>query len=153
MTTSTIDRDVRRAVAGVQDPEIPISLQDLGVVREVSVVAGHAYIRLRPTRTACPGREIMAARVRQAATAAGATEVTVVWEAADWHPGAITAVGCRALRAAGYSAAQSEVACPYCASKDVRRTAEFGGAVCRLPYSCTACGSPFDVLAGAVRSQ
>ncbi|MFF4911199.1 iron-sulfur cluster assembly protein [Streptomyces sp. NPDC001260] len=137
-------------VADVLDPEIDVTLGDLGVVRSVSRADGRIVVHLAPTRLSCPARGEIARRVRAALTAAAPGHaVEIVWERGTWQPGAVTAAGHDALRTAGYRVAGATPRCPYCAGDDVVRAGRFGGAVCKVPYDCRGCGSPFDVIGTA----
>ena len=147
--TATVDADVVRAqIDLVEDPEVPITLSDLGVVRAVDVGRDGVTVTLRPTRLACPARPEMERRVRRAvATAAPGVPVTVRWELAEWRASDVSGAGSTVLVQIGYGDPAADVArCPYCDSADVRREGAFGGSVCKTPYSCRSCGSTFDLL-------
>jgi ring-1,2-phenylacetyl-CoA epoxidase subunit PaaD len=148
MSARTELAGVRAAIAAVEDPEIPVTLVDLGVVRSVDA-AGHGIrVVLRPTRLGCPARDEMARRVRAAAAAvAPGVPVDLRWEAAPWSTADVTAQGAKVLVEIGYSAPGAEsVNCPFCKSADVRSEGAFGGSVCKVPFSCRSCGSTFDAL-------
>lgn len=149
---SLLESRVRAVVAGVEDPEVPITLQDLGVVRSVEVADGRVSVLLRPTRLACPARGEMARRVKEAVLSiAPELEVQVDWELALWQGSDVSKRGTQVLLQTGYAdpGAESSAACPYCGSSDVRRDGAFGGAVCKVPFSCRSCGSTFDALKGS----
>jgi ring-1,2-phenylacetyl-CoA epoxidase subunit PaaD len=137
-------------VAGVRDPEIDVGLGDLGVLRSVSLTGDRIRVRLAPTRLSCPAIGEIARRVRSAlADAAPGRGIEIVWERGTWQPAAVTAAGRDALRRFGYRVAGAAPRCPYCGSGDVARAGRFGGAVCKVPYDCRGCGSPFDVIGTA----
>lgn len=147
--TATIDvAAVRASVDLVEDPEVPITLSDLGVVRAVAVEDDGFVITLRPTRLACPARPEMERRVRAAvADAAPGVPVEVRWELAEWQSADVSRRGSTVLVQIGYANPAVDTArCPYCDSADVRREGSFGGSVCKTPYTCRSCGSPFDLL-------
>lgn len=149
---SAVQDGVRAAVAAVEDPEIPITLQDLGVVRDVVTTDRTVRVVLRPTRLACPARSEMARRVREAVTsAAPELDVQVEWEMATWRAEDVSARGTGMLLQIGYAdpRASGPGRCPYCGSSDVRTEGAFGGSVCKVPFSCAACGSTFDALKGS----
>jgi ring-1,2-phenylacetyl-CoA epoxidase subunit PaaD len=149
---SQVEDRVRAAVATVEDPEVPITLQDLGVVRDVRVAGGEARVVLRPTRLACPARGEMARRVREAVLSAEpALHVEVEWELAAWRGSDVSDRGTEVLLQIGYAdpGAGATTACPYCGSSDVRSEGAFGGAVCKVPFSCRSCGSTYDALKGS----
>jgi ring-1,2-phenylacetyl-CoA epoxidase subunit PaaD len=148
MTAAADLTAVRVAIDLVEDPEVPITLVDLGVVRSVEASDGYVRVVLRPTRIGCPGRDEMARRIRVAATAAApGVEVRIDWEVSGWDAREVSPRGTQALLQIGYAApGVTDVACPYCGSHDVRSGGAFGGSVCKTPFSCRACGSAFDVL-------
>jgi len=149
---SDLEELVRVAVATVEDPEVPITLQDLGVVRDVRVTDGEARIVLRPTRLACPARGEMARRGHQAVgDVAPGLRVEVDWEMATWRGRDVSDRGTQVLLQIGYAdpGPGAASACPYCGSDDVRSEGAFGGAVCKVPFSCRSCGSTYDALKGS----
>lgn len=140
------------ALARVEDPEIPVTLRDLGVLRGVSVEGTRVRVRLRPTRLGCPGRDRMERDVAAAVKAlAPWLTVEVDWELSPWREQDVTPAGKAALKEIGYALLLGGPArCPYCASENVRPEGEFGGALCKLPYTCRACGSTFDAMRSAL---
>lgn len=50
---------LRRALKDVLDPEFPISVVDMGLIRGVEVVGGTAKIRLTYTTLGCPCKEMI----------------------------------------------------------------------------------------------
>jgi ring-1,2-phenylacetyl-CoA epoxidase subunit PaaD len=142
---------LRRAVATVEDPEVPVTLVDLGIVRDLRLGAdGSVCVVLRPTRLACPARSEMARRVREAIhSIAPGVGVEVEWELAAWRGDDVSISGRRALLQIGYADPGAEtLCCPYCGSADVRREGAYGGAVCKVPFTCRGCGSTYDALRG-----
>ncbi|MFC7134796.1 MULTISPECIES: metal-sulfur cluster assembly factor [Salinibaculum] len=51
--------DIWAALEDVEDPELPVSLVDLGLIRDVELDGGHAEVKMTLTYTGCPAREIM----------------------------------------------------------------------------------------------
>lgn len=143
---------VREHVSRVEDPEVPVTLVDLGVVRSVSLDGDVVSIVLRPTRLACPARGEMERRVRDAVRRADDTlTVDVSWEMAQWTGGDVNSAGRQVLLQIGYAdPAGSTLSCPYCGSADLRKAGSHGGAVCKQPYTCRSCGSTYDALRGSV---
>ena len=150
MTAEPLDERIDRALDGVEDPEVAITLRDLGVLRDVRRQGTTVTVRMVPTRMACPGRDEMARRVRAAVHDVDPQlEVDIDWDLTSWSAGDISPHGCGVLRSEGYTAQGDAITCPYCDGDDVRRAAEFGGALCKIPYHCRSCGSTFERLAGA----
>lgn len=63
MTPSTAD--VARALADVQDPEYPVSLVDMGLVRDVEVVDETARVAISYCSLGCPCIELIEHDVRE----------------------------------------------------------------------------------------
>lgn len=143
-------RALERRLAEVEDPEVPITLKDLGVLRSVAIDGARVTVSMVPTRLGCPGRSEMERRVLRAAEVADPRwVVTIEWTYDQWSPVSITAHGRSTLQEQGYIAGPAVAVCPYCGSNDVRREGEFGGSLCKQPLTCRSCGSPFDALRGA----
>lgn len=172
--TDAADRDAEldrwRTVAGnVGDPEIPVlTLQDLGILRDVTVGTGEdadsLLVTLTPTYTGCPATAVIAADVEAALRAAGADRVQVRTVLAPaWTTEWITADGRRKLREYGIappgecgsgsrptgSARRAvglslSVRCPRCGSGRTREVSRFGSTPCKSHWTCLACLEPFD---------
>jgi metal-sulfur cluster biosynthetic enzyme len=101
VTMVTAD-DVRAALAEVQDPELPVGIVDLGLVRSVTVDGGAVRVGITFTSIACPCTDVLSedirARLRQLD---GVTDVEVeeVFEA--WSRDDLTEEGRLALLALG----------------------------------------------------
>ena len=154
-----------RAIAGsVPDPELdPLTLADLGILRDVRVDDGRVVVELVPTHLACPALPVIAATVRDRLAAAGAPDVEVRLSLhPPWSSDDITAAGRDKLREAGIAppsrvsasavavtgirppAARPGVVCPRCGSDDTAVLAAFGSALCRSLHRCRACTEPFE---------
>lgn len=149
MTAALSDR-VRTALAPIEDPEIPIALVDLGVVRDVCVDCDQVRLVLSPTRLGCPALGEIARRLSVAAAAVpGVMDVRVEWRPRAWSPDDVSEHGQAVLRKAGYTLAAAREQCPYCGSQDAEPLGAFGGSVCRQSLICSACGSPYEALRSA----
>jgi len=97
-----LPEQVIAALRDVLDPEYPVSVVDLGLIRGVEVQGGEVRVRLTFTSMGCPCMELIqddiVARLRQLP---GVTRVAleVTWE--PWSRAHITADGWRRLRAVG----------------------------------------------------
>src|SRR5438445_391282 len=58
-TTRTLEDQIWEALASVVDPELPLTVMDLGLIDEVRVTGGHVRVRMTPTYSACPAIEVM----------------------------------------------------------------------------------------------
>jgi ring-1,2-phenylacetyl-CoA epoxidase subunit PaaD len=142
------------AAAAVVDPEVPVlSIDDLGVLREVTVSDDGVEVVITPTYSGCPAMDAIREDVVRALTAAGFGDVRVrlalspAWTT-DW----ISARGRAALKdygiappsAAGPVSVRLSVKCPHCGSLDTREVAHFGSTSCKALFVCRGCGEPFD---------
>ena len=145
-----VDR-LHHAINSVEDPEIPVTLADLGVLRSVEVSGQDVRVVLRPTRLGCPGRDRMERDLVAAVRGVDDRyQVSVDWETVAWTDDDVTARGREVLKEFGFAVGITDVACPYCSSADVAKQGDFGGALCKLPYTCRACGSTFDIMRSSV---
>jgi ring-1,2-phenylacetyl-CoA epoxidase subunit PaaD len=151
----------RAAAAAVLDPELPVvTIDDLGVLRDVAVDDGRVTVTVTPTYSGCPAMEVIERDVADAVRAAGFPEVVVrrvlspAWTT-DW----ISAEGRAKLADHGIAppgpaagpapdggpvALSLSVRCPQCGSLDTRETSRFGSTACKSLWRCLACREPFD---------
>lgn len=143
--------------ATVVDPEIPVlTIEDLGVLRDVREADGRVTVDLTPTYSGCPAIDAMRDDVRSVLTRAGYRDVEVrmvlspAWTT-DW----MTPEGKRKLRefgiappnaaaSNGRTALRMAVKCPRCDSLDTVEIARFGSTSCKALYECRSCLEPFD---------
>ena len=89
----------------VEDPEMPISVVDLGLIYDVTVEDGVATVTMTLTYTGCPARDYLQADVRQAAARAEGVDeakVELVWRP-EWNLEMVTEAGKADLREFGVS--------------------------------------------------
>jgi metal-sulfur cluster biosynthetic enzyme len=94
--------DVRAALAEVQDPELPVGIVDLGLVRSVTVDGGAVRVGITFTSIACPCTDVLSEDIRaRLRRLDGVTDVEVeeVFEA--WSRDDLTKEGRLALLALG----------------------------------------------------
>jgi len=148
-TDDDISREVEQALTSVEDPELPVSIADLGMVRGVTVAAGAAVVELVPTFLACPALWLVESEVRRRVTLVpGVAGCRVVWLPGGWSGADVTEAGRRALAGAGLAvpAGDGSVSCPFCGSPELEETSPFGSAVCRTAAYCPSCQTPVEVL-------
>ena len=146
----------RRVAAGVPDPELPfLTVEDLGILRDVSVEDNVIVARLTPTYSGCPAVAVIEKDVLDALTQAGFKARVVRSDTPAWTTSWITPEGIQKLQSNGISppepAAMSDglfakraVTCPRCRSEDTEKVSEFGSTPCKAQYRCTSCSEPFD---------
>jgi ring-1,2-phenylacetyl-CoA epoxidase subunit PaaD len=141
--------EVARALQAVEDPELPVSIVDLGMVRAVTVSAGAAVVELVPTFLACPALWLVESEVRERATGVpGVTGCQVIWRPGGWSGADVTKAGRADLARVGLVVPDDDgtVCCPFCGSAEVAATSAFGSAVCRSAAFCATCRTPVEVL-------
>jgi metal-sulfur cluster biosynthetic enzyme len=93
---------VREALREVLDPEYPISLVDLGLIRGVEVEGSVARIRLTYTCMGCPAMDMIQDDIRERLLRMDGieeVEIEVVWD--SWSREDITPLGRKKLREVG----------------------------------------------------
>lgn len=142
------------AASAVMDPEVPVlSIDDLGILREVTVTDDGVEVVMTPTYSGCPAMEAIREDVVRALASAGFDRVRVrlalspAWTT-DW----ISDAGRNALREFGIAPPSGAgpvrltlaVKCPRCGSLETREVSHFGSTACKALYVCEGCGEPFD---------
>ena len=149
---AALERAVWDILASVEDPELPISIVDLGLIRNVQVDGEHVAVRLVPTWIACPALAVIRSRVRNALLSVAGVRAASVEYTYDqpWTLDRLSARGRAQLTAHGLSVPACRFAeppvCPYCGSHDVVAESLFGPTLCRATYLCRACHNPFERL-------
>ena len=147
-----------QAAASVLDPEVPVlTIEDLGVLRDVVVEGDRVTVTITPTYSGCPAMDAIRDDVVLALLSAGFAHVDVrLVLAPAWTTDWMTDAGKRKLvdygiapptgRAAvrGPIPVRLSVRCPRCGSLDTREVARFGSTSCKALYECRACLEPFD---------
>jgi ring-1,2-phenylacetyl-CoA epoxidase subunit PaaD len=156
----TTHQQVSSIAASVTDPEMPmLTLEDLGVLRDVSITGEHVVVTITPTYSGCPAMATMRDDLVHRLTDAGFDAEVRISLSPAWSSDWITAEGRAALAAHGISPPGSArrgpvgisllptrraISCPRCGSADVELTSEFGPTACKAMYRCTSCLEPFE---------
>ena len=101
--TAAFEQRVWDALSGITDPEMPVSLVDMGMVYRVEVREGVAQIDLTFTSIGCPAMDMILEDVRAAIGAipgVDRVEVEVVWSP-PWTKERLTSRGRTLLLAHG----------------------------------------------------
>lgn len=146
--------DARHAVAAVLDPELPmITIEDLGILRDVRVQEGVVHVTITPTYAGCPAMDAIRADI--AAALPGERVVVHTALAPAWSTDDLTGAGRRKLAEVGIAppgvvsagsatALALTIRCPQCGSPDTRELSRFGSTACKALWVCNACAEPFD---------
>ncbi|MFB6130173.1 MAG: metal-sulfur cluster assembly factor [Salinigranum sp.] len=95
--------DVLAALEEVEDPEIPVSVVDLGLVYDVTVDGGHVAIEMTLTSLACPAEEMLREDVESRVASMPGVEtvdVSIVWDP-PWTVERMTDAGRERIREFG----------------------------------------------------
>ena len=160
MTAPTVEH-VREVLAEVTDPEIPvITIEDLGILRDVAVDGEHVTVTITPTYSGCPAMQEITADVLTALEQRGwhDVEVRMVLSPA-WTTDWMSEDGRRKLREFGIAPPSvrtsgpvpvqlgrraPQVECPQCGSGDTEELTRFSSTSCKSMWRCRACREPFD---------
>jgi metal-sulfur cluster biosynthetic enzyme len=101
-TRTRTEEEVRDALREVLDPEYPISLVDLGLIRGIEVRSSKAGIKLTYTCMGCPAMDMIQDDVRERLLQMDGideVEIEVVWP--TWSKDDITPLGRKQLKDVG----------------------------------------------------
>ena len=105
-----IERRVWDALYGIEDPEMPISIVDLGLIYSVAIEDGRATVDMTLTYTGCPARKMLTEEVEdtvRAVEGVETAELRLVWSPA-WSLEMVTEQGRADLREFGLSVPDAE---------------------------------------------
>jgi ring-1,2-phenylacetyl-CoA epoxidase subunit PaaD len=144
---------VKQILMQVTDPEIPVlSLQDLGVIRNIETDDEQITITITPTYSACPAMEVMEQDIIDVLKKEGRkvglpTKIKVITQLSPaWTTDWITDEGKKSLLKYGIMppTRSGKIICPQCKSKEVELLSQFGSTACKALYRCKDCLEPFD---------
>jgi ring-1,2-phenylacetyl-CoA epoxidase subunit PaaD len=168
--------DVQAVLQTIPDPEMPISIVDLGIVHDVrleplgceSARQLRAVVEIIPTFVGCPALHVLQRDIEQrVADLPGIEEVTVRFvNDPPWSVDRISDAGRESLRKFGVtvpsrngpppsgdpvvqltvSGKPETIACPFCGSDNTRLDSPFGPTRCKMIYYCEACRNAFEHL-------
>jgi ring-1,2-phenylacetyl-CoA epoxidase subunit PaaD len=133
-----------------------LTLDDLGIVRDVQVDGESVVVAISPTYSGCPALDPIREEVERAVRAQGYADVEVRTELAPaWSTDWMSEEGRRKLRAYGIAPparhagpgcplVDAAVSCPRCGSTRTREVSRFGATPCQAHFACQDCGEPFD---------
>lgn len=150
--------EILTALHDVKDPEIPtISLVELGVVTGVEVAEdGAVRVSMTPTFVGCPALDYMKRDVEDRLRSLGVEHFTVeVNLDVAWSTNLISDEGRRRLLEHGLAPPPpfegvleldvlSDIACPFCGSRNTTLQSPFGPTLCRTIHYCRNCSQAFE---------
>lgn len=152
------EKDIWTALEDVMDPEIPtISMVDLGIITAVDVKDDGESVKvsMTPTFSGCPALHVMEDMVRERLVKLNIPhiEVETTFDVA-WNTNMISEKGRAALLKHGLApppkegyielSVLSDVACPYCGSRNTTMKSPFGPTLCRSLHYCNNCLQAFE---------
>lgn len=158
MVADLLER-ARAAAAAVTDPELPpLTIDDLGILRDVRLDNETVEVTITPTYSGCPAMREIDRAIARAVREAGVAKVRVrhvltpAWTT-DWLTDAARAK----LLALGIAPpepgrgtealfARPAVACPRCGSMNTERISGFGSTACKALHRCLNCREPFEAF-------
>jgi ring-1,2-phenylacetyl-CoA epoxidase subunit PaaD len=145
----------RDVVAAVVDPELRVlTIEELGILREVTESAGGVSVTITPTYSGCPALDAIRADIEAALVANGfpSPHVSTVLRP-PWTTDMITPAGQAKLAAAGIAPPGGPVSlglprrrpeCPRCGSVETEEISRFGSTACKALWRCRSCLEPFE---------
>lgn len=154
MVNETQILDVLRTI---DDPEMPISIVDLGIVEGVRVDGDRVAIDILPTFVGCPALPIIEETIKtKVADRCGTEHVDVRFKYdPPWTVDRISEAGRESLRKFGITTPREKVCasereqppvCPFCGAAEVRLESSFGPTRCRMIWWCEDCKNSFEHL-------
>lgn len=140
----------------IPDPEVPVlSIIDLGVVRNVTLLEGNCVITITPTYSGCPAMNVIQDEILKLLSPIIHTKVEMTLSPA-WTTDWMSENGRNKLREYGIAPPEDEVdksvlfskptvvPCPKCTSSHTKMISQFGSTACKAHYQCLDCLEPFD---------
>jgi ring-1,2-phenylacetyl-CoA epoxidase subunit PaaD len=150
----TTVEEVRSRLVGVTDPEIPVvTIEDLGILRDVVLDGSRVVVTITPTYSGCPAMEEIRADICSALEGLDVEVLTVLSPA--WTTDWMTDEGRRKLEEYGIAPPRRTrsgpvevmlggLTCPQCGSRETEELSRFGSTSCKSMWRCRTCREPFD---------
>lgn len=149
-TILSLEERIWEVLETIEDPELPITVTDLGLIDDVQVVGGEVRVRMIPTYSACPAIDVMRQDIREKLlNIPGVAQVDVELSFAEpWTIARMTERGRARLVQHGLSIPSAHtvqpVTCPFCGSTNTVLENPFGPTLCRAIYYCRDCRNPIE---------
>ena len=157
MNAPTTTRSAWETAASVLDPEVPVlTIEDLGILREVEETDSGVVVTITPTYSGCPAMDAIRDDILSAFAEAGREDVRVDFTLSPaWTTDWMSDAGKHKLEDFGIAPPQPRprdgvvaltlsLRCPQCGSPDTRELSRFGSTACKSLWVCNACREPFD---------
>lgn len=165
--------EILNVLRGIPDPEMPISIVDLGIVERVEIDDATVTVDILPTFVGCPALPMIREEITEKVSALPGVDtvnVNFIFEPA-WTVDRINDAGRESLREHGVTVPApgsgaggpelqsvlaeqksqvtlrtSAIPCPFCGSTATHLDSAFGPTRCRMIYYCDACRNSFEHL-------
>ena len=153
------EQSILEALKEIPDPEIPvISIVDLGVIRQITLLPTGVEIAITPTYSGCPAMKQMEDDIVSALKKMGIENINIkmVYTPA-WTTDWLSEDAKERLRVYGIAPPQEstsdksfitgktkQIKCPRCGSLHTEMVSQFGSTACKALYKCKDCLEPFD---------
>jgi ring-1,2-phenylacetyl-CoA epoxidase subunit PaaD len=157
---TTTQQQIIDEIKAIPDPEIPvITIEELGILKNISIENNILYVTITPTYTGCPAMQHIENDIKKIAQKhfLNNYQVNTVLSPA-WTTDWITDAAKEKLSAYGIAPpektsvnkavllgkAERVVICPQCGSAETEMINQFGSTACKALYKCKSCLEPFD---------
>lgn len=162
MSAVVVTTDVERAVRAIPDPEIPvITIEDLGILREITLDGDTVRVTITPTYSGCPAVQAITDHIEQTVRRHGMVPEVVTTLSPAWTTDWMSEQGRESLRRFGIAPPSGagparpsgpvqvdlsvrRVACPTCGATDTEELSRFGSTACKSLRRCRSCLEPFE---------
>ena len=145
------------ALKDLTDPELPfLTLDDLGVIREIKRNDRNHVVTIAPTYIGCPAISVIEEKIASELKKLGITAIIEKSFSPPWSSDWISENGRKKMEEFGISpphpkdtksfsrSSARAVKCPQCTSYETEKVSEFGSTACKSLYRCLDCKEPFD---------
>ena len=164
-------KDIMAVLLTIPDPEMPISIVDLGLIEDVQIENDRVSIAVLPTFVGCPALSMIADDITRKVGQLDDVEnveVNFIYDP-PWTVDRISETGRQSLKTHGVTVPEpgsgttklnvpghhpggggsvelktSALPCPFCDSRDTKLESQFGPTRCRMMYYCNACKNTFE---------
>lgn len=160
-----VDQEILAVLRNIPDPELPISIVDLGLVEDIAIEGDgmhDIHVMLLPTFIGCPALDMIAKDVETKVSdlsMVSSCKVSWIFDP-PWSVERISESGRLQLQEHGVTVPScgsmaggpqkaiplmtSAIPCPYCGSTETRLDSPYGPTRCRSIYFCDACRNQFE---------
>ena len=145
------------ALKNLTDPELPfLTLDDLGVIREIKRNDETHVVTIAPTYIGCPAISVIEEKIASELKKIGISPIIEKSFSPPWSSDWISENGRKKMEEFGISPPHPKdaesfsrspakaVKCPQCTSYKTEKVSEFGSTACKSLYKCLDCKEPFD---------